>query len=206
MSEKYKEVMDHVRLSDAARLRILDKVNASESKNRSFQWRQWGALAACLVVAIAGILVWHAHNPATPKQNPTVMAPSSIEEQPTLEALQAAMGFPVEDIRTLFPETAEFQFKNYFYEIAEITVQDGSQEIVFRKAAGSDDISGDYNVYAVTEKVEADGTTFTMQGNGDTVTVVLWQKGEYTYALSLTPGMAKEDVTALCTQILALEK
>ena len=171
--------MDHVRLSDAARLRILDKVNASESKNRSFQWRQWGALAACLVVAIAGILVWHAQNPATPKQKPTVMAPSSIEEQPTLKALQAAMGFPIEDIRTLFPETAEFQFKNYFYEIAEITVQDDGQEIVFRKAAGSDDISGDYNVYAVTEKVEADGTTFTMKGNGDTVTVVLWQKGAY---------------------------
>ncbi len=205
MSEKYKEVMDHVRLSDAARLRILDKVNASESKNRSFQWRQWGALAACLVVAIAGILVWRTQNPATPKQNPVVTAPSSIEEHPTLESLQAAMGFSVEDIRTLFPETAAFQYKNYFYEIGEVTVQDGNQEIVFRKAAGSDDISGDYNVYAVTEKVEADGTTFTMKGNGDTVSVVLWQKGDHAYALSLTPAMAEKDVTTLCTQILGLE-
>ena len=143
MSKKYNEVMDHVRLSDAARLRILDRVHESETKGRSFQWRQWGALAACLVVALAGILVWHAQNPAAPKKNPTVMAPSSIEDHPTLDALQAAMGFPIEDIRTLFPDTAEVQFKNYFYEIAEIIVQDDGQEIVFRKAAGSDDTSGD---------------------------------------------------------------
>ena len=205
LSKKYNEIMDHVRLSDAARTRILEQVEKAEVRHSTFQWTQWGAIAACLAIALIGIFAWTAQNKPVPDKGPVLTGPVSPEETASLDELSEAVGFPVEDVASICSADAEVQYTNLFDEMAEITVQDGGQKIVFRKAQGSDDISGDYNAYDVTQETTLAGVPCTLKGDGATVTLILWEKDGCSYALRLEPALAEAEASALCTQILNLQ-
>ena len=57
---RYEEIMDQVQMTDEMRARVLKKVRqadltAPEERCRApATWRRWGAMAACLVVVVAG--------------------------------------------------------------------------------------------------------------------------------------------------------
>ena len=205
MSKKYDEVMEHVKLSDAARARILDKIDQQKRKSHGFQWKQWAALAACLVVVIAGVLVWNNQNKPTPGQDPIVMVPTAPVECADLAELEKGVGFPVEDIAKAVPEAEQITYINYANELAEINLTHGEQAICFRKSKGDEDNTGDYNIYDTTKEVELNGIACTMKGNGDTITLVIWQKDGYTYSLSFEPATSTNEASALCEQVLALQ-
>ena len=204
MSKKYDEVMEHVKLSDAARRRILDNISQSESesKSRGFQWRQWAALAACLVVAVAGILVWNSQNKPTPGPNPELMTPTAPVECADLAELEKAVGFPIEDIAKAVPEAEQITYTNYFNELAQVDVTRDGQEISFRKSKGDEDNSGDYNSYDVTKEVELNGVPCTMKGDGSTITLVIWQKDGFAYSLRFEPATSEDEAADLCQQLL----
>ena len=197
MSKKYDEVMEHVKLSDAARARIQDKISQQESKSHGFQWRQWAAMAACLVVVIAGVLVWNNQNKPSPGQDPILTAPMAPVECEDLAELEESIGFPVEDAAKAVPEAEQITYINYANEIAEINLTRGEQTISFRKSKGDEDNSGDYNVYDNTDEVELNGITYTMKGNDGTITLVIWQKDGFSYSLNFEPPTTIDDVTSL---------
>ena len=66
--------------------------------------------------------------------------------------------------------------------------KDAEQEIYIRKAAGKDDISGDYNDYPQKSTVTIDGIEVTFKGNNDLVNVALWQAGDYSFAIGANNG------------------
>lgn len=77
---------------------------------------------------------------------------------------------------------------------------------VIRKAAGSDDISGDYNDYPQQRNMflGADETEVWAQGGTDgTINLVTWTKGEYTYSLGAYNGasMTEDEVAEIFNQI-----
>ncbi len=67
--------------------------------------------------------------------------------------------------------------------IVEVTYSDGRNEICVRKGDGTDDISGDYNVYKNVSEKEIGGNTVTLKGNGDGVSSVTWTDGTYFYSI-----------------------
>ena len=64
---------------------------------------------------------------------------------------------------------------------------DNGSDMTIRKAAGSGDISGDYNVYAQTE-IAGDAT---LKGANDTFSLAIWEKDGYTYSVSVSQALSQ---------------
>lgn len=90
---------------------------------------------------------------------------------------------------------------------------DENRYICVRKAAGSGDISGDWNVYA-REQTKTVGTkTVVMKGNGGQVSLATWTEGGYTYSVGVydidgykidgtrDAGLSEDEMTRIIAQI-----
>lgn len=75
---------------------------------------------------------------------------------------------------------------------------DKSAEILFRKGAGKDDISGDYNTYKETATEKIGSVSVTLKGSDGKVNVATWTDGDYSYAIDInSAGLAKSAVSEL---------
>ena len=70
-----------------------------------------------------------------------------------------------------------------------------------RKAAGSDDISGDYNEYTATEAKTETGKAVTLKGSGAKIMLALWTDGGYTYCVGVTGGAKEADILAMADAV-----
>ena len=70
-----------------------------------------------------------------------------------------------------------------------------------RKAAGSDDISGDYNEYSVAEAKTPAGKAVTLKGSGGKIMLALWAENGYTYCVGITDGLGEADMLALADAV-----
>ena len=59
----------------------------------------------------------------------------------------------------------------------------GINEIRVRKGKGTDDISGDYNVYKNVSEKKIGENTVTLKGSGDGVNSAVWTDGTYSYSI-----------------------
>ena len=66
---------------------------------------------------------------------------------------------------------------------------------------GSEDISGDYNVYTQVKTADVNGTAVTMKGENGLVHLAIWTGGGYTYSISARAGMSEADMTALVRSV-----
>ena len=87
-------------------------------------------------------------------------------------------------------------------EMIQIIFVNGEARLFVRKAAGNDDISGDYNNYAETKTVDIGGSTVTMKGDDGAVQLAIWTNNGYTYAVMSDEAMTVENMTSLVAQIL----
>lgn len=86
--------------------------------------------------------------------------------------------------------------------IFEIDYASGEDRAAYvRKAAGAEDISGDYNVYEEEQTVEAGSVSVTLKGNDGLVYLAVWTDGGYSYALNVTAGLSQSEMTALVSEI-----
>lgn len=76
-------------------------------------------------------------------------------------------------------------------------------EYVVRKAAGSEDVSGDYNDYAETWTVDTDKACYTFSGDGDAVSLITWESDGYSFSLGAYGGatLSADDATSLVERI-----
>lgn len=85
--------------------------------------------------------------------------------------------------------------------IVEVRYSNGSNEIRVRKGKGTDDISGDYNVYKNVSKKKIGGNTVTLKGNGDGVSSATWTDGTYSCSIfsenELTNKLVESIVAAM---------
>ena len=79
----------------------------------------------------------------------------------------------------------------------QLSWQEDETFFIYRTAEGDADISGDYNSWAATETVELCGRDTTLKGDGETVSVVLWQQEGMTFSLTADPGVSVEKVEAI---------
>lgn len=213
--KRYDEIMYHIRVTDDMRSRILENIEAGDiaaerrRKQTDRTVTKLLSMAACLAVIIAAASALR-----SPAQVSTsddlqtnegdtpgfVQGGADIVEPDSAAALSAAVGFEVNDIDLPFtPEQTEYI--SYWHELAEIDYTGEGKTACYRKAAGTEDCSGDYNVYTDVTEFEAGSITVTLKGDAGQYTLAIWTDGSYSYSLSLSDGLSLSDWQALMNSI-----
>lgn len=204
---KYNEIMDKIEVTEDMRQRVLKNVeeecsNAdnviqfpSRNKKKYASLVGVAAVAAVCIIAGKGII----GNTPTVPDNPEgdVMIQGPVEAGSAQE-LSNNVGFEISDIKALADKADEIYYSS-IGDIAEIMYSTADNTISYRKAPGSDDISGDYNTYVTIVEKEIDGINMTIKGNEDENDVnkffnAIWTKDGYSYSLSFENGV---DVTEI---------
>lgn len=124
-------------------------------------------------------------------------APTSLGAAPELKnsvtfvpAIPTAVpgGYAVDEISTLSDD-----FVQIFY-------QKGDNEILYRTAKGTDDISGDYNVYSDVKTVKIGDTEVTVR-KADKTASVIWTDGDYSYSLYADGGLTDKELSDIISSI-----
>lgn len=130
-----------------------------------------------------------------------VQIPSPLADYETLAEAAKAVGFELTvpdalngsdhyDVSTIANETLQVIYRKGENETARV-----------RKAAGTEDISGDYNVYAQVETATADGIQITLKGNAGKISLATWTDKGYTYAISVEGGIPVGEMTQLVSSV-----
>lgn len=86
--------------------------------------------------------------------------------------------------------------------LLEIIYANESSSISIRKAAGSEDISGDYNAYAVSVTENIGENEVVMKGREEgSVSLAVWTAGDYTYAISAADEISVEECGELVREV-----
>ena len=87
------------------------------------------------------------------------------------------------------------------------TSTDGKQDIYIRKGAGSEDISGNYNIFAQSGKLELSGftqtATVTTKGANGKIQLATWTKGDYSYSVDSSTPLSTTQMTNLVETVNA---
>ena len=77
----------------------------------------------------------------------------------------------------------------------------GAQEIRIRKAPGAGDISGDYSAYPHQETASVGGSSVTLKGDGDTVSLAVWARDGYACSIQVTAPITREAMLQLVQDV-----
>lgn len=131
------------------------------------------------------------------------MVGNGMVEVDSLAELSQVLGFSVPEIKNIPFEVTNTVYTNGWNEFAQVEYQGGNQteseEVLFRKAKGTDDISGDYNVYTDVKEITVNETAVTLKGENGQYSLAIWQQDGFTYSLSYEPG-GREDAFVMMIQ------
>lgn len=131
----------------------------------------------------------------------SALAINGLEEVNSLEELSQALGFLVPEIKNIPFEVKNTVYTNGWNEFAQIVYQGEHDEIMFRKARGADDISGDFNTYEDEKTVAIKDASVTLKGENGNYSLAAWQQDGFTYSLSLKPGGSEAVFTEMIQSI-----
>lgn len=201
----YRTLMEHVKLTPEARQRILTNVQQADLSpqpekvvpfpRRRQTWRRWASLAACLVVVVAALFAVPLLR-EEPDTAPPVQVLPPFRQVDSLDALSEAVGFPVTEVSKLPFDPVNTTYTAYDEGLAEITYTGpDSQTATYRQSCGSEDNSGDYNLYPDTQALPEQNAT--LKGQDGLYTLALWTDDTYTYSLHLSSGLSADAWQAL---------
>ena len=163
------------------------------------------ALVLCLAAALA-LVGCGSTETAKPAEEEIVGADPSTwgpVEHETLEDAESVAGIEMtvpEDILGSKP-TAFLTWYERAYIDAVYTDADGNDTARVRKAAGDDDISGDYNNYIEVATETVGGSTVTVKGEDGRIMVAMWTDGEYSYCISVDAGLTVDELAVLIAEV-----
>lgn len=134
-----------------------------------------GAMMALSLVACGSDNTTHTQNP--------VEIPNPFTECKTMEEAAQLVGFDV-----VVPDAIEGMDKSVIRadaegKLIEVIYRNEEEEIVIRKAVGSEDISGDYTQYADTNITTIGDLTVTTKGENGQINLATWTDNGYTYSI-----------------------
>lgn len=129
------------------------------------------------------------------------MVGNGMVEVDSLAELSKSIGFSVPEVKNIPFEVTSTVYTNGWNEFAQVEYQGESQEeaVLFRKARGTDDISGDYNVYSDVTEITVNDMAVTLKGENGVYSLAIWQQDEFVYSLSYEPG-GSEDAYVMMIQ------
>lgn len=111
------------------------------------------------------------------------------------------LSFVWEAVKSLPFTPEQTEYISYWHELAEIYYTGEGKTACYRKAAGTVDCSGDYNVYTDVTEFEAGSITVTLKGDAGQYTLAIWTDGSYSYSLSLSDGLSLSDWQTIMNSI-----
>ncbi len=123
-------------------------------------------------------------------KNEDVQIPNPLTEHETLADLAKTVGFDV-TLPTLDKAYKETAFIDISGTTADVRFADDEDTITFRKAKGSDDISGDNNTYKENKTIAVKDVSVSVKGN-DGINTATWQKDGFTYSFSSDKAMTQD--------------
>lgn len=127
--------------------------------------------------------------------------PNPVVEYKTVEDAEKAIDFKVPTPEKL-PKGYELDSVSVISnEIFQIFYKNGENEILYRAAKGSEDISGDYNEYEAEETDEINGLSITLKGDGSKYYTAIWNDGEFSYALGADNELEKEIFIKIISEV-----
>lgn len=123
-------------------------------------------------------------------KNEDVQIPNPLTEHETLADLAKTVGFDV-TLPTLDKAYKETAFIDISGTIADVRFADDEDTITFRKAKGSDDISGDNKTYKENKTIAVKDVSVSVKGN-DGINTAIWQKDGFTYSFSSDKAMTQD--------------
>lgn len=208
---KYSAAMEKLRVTPEEREHLLERAleQAQQGNNdpRAVHTRRcWAPLAAaaCICLVLAGVMFipgWSGF--AT---SPLVQVTNPIVQSEDLEALRTDVPF---ELRVPVELTEDWQVEDASLiggTLAQVSYSDGTNTITYRMAEGTEDVSGDYNVYPWTTETNVDGIAVTLKGQEeDAVLLAVWTDGQYSYALSCSAPLTAEEAAAMAASVAPLE-
>lgn len=135
-----------------------------------------------------------------PASMDTAQIPNPFTDHATLKEAAKAVGFEL-----TAPEEVNGSLRQNIQTINGKMIQvlygNDENKICIRKAPGSDDISGDYNVYPTITSVRMNGAKVTMKGKNNLVHLATWTSGRYSYSILAWAGMSNADISALIQSV-----
>lgn len=132
-------------------------------------------------------------------ENPVQM-PNPFTEHETVENAKRALSFdPV--IPTAVPNGYRLDcISTMSDDFIQLVYKNGENEFMYRMAKGTDDISGDCNVYKNVKTVDAENLKITVRGN-DKINGAVWTDGTYSYSVYSSEGISESDALKLVSSI-----
>ena len=122
----------------------------------------------------------------TDPQHEPVQTVPRFTEVSSLEELETAVGFELEELSGLPFAVTDVTYTVFGQEMAEIRYLGEEETAVFRKAAGGEDPSGDYTQYGDILTISAAGHQVTLKGDQGLYFLAIWQEGACTCSLRLS--------------------
>lgn len=113
----------------------------------------------------------------------------------TLEEAEKAAGFEIETLDEVLEGYERKEVRVIENELSEIIYENKEAQIRFRKAKGSEDISGDYNKYEESNVIKLGDLEVTIKGNQGNAKIAVWTNGDYSYAITVSGDKGIENST-----------
>ena len=131
----------------------------------------------------------------------TAQLPNPQHQHNTVEALEAAVGFPV----PVPAAPAGFSFtliQDIGGALAELRWSDEVQELTYRVSRGGSDNSGDDTVYPASGTLAVKGTSVQWRGDEDGIRVALWTRDGFSFSLRASDGLTERQVQQMAESVL----
>lgn len=130
------------------------------------------------------------------KQGEAVQMPNPRHDHDSIEALAAAVPFPV--VAPTVPDGYTLTgITDISYNLAELVYTNSAgQTITYRVSKQSGDISGDFNQYDKIDTITIQGVAVTCRG-GDLIQTAIWEANGYSYAVTSTQGLTQAQLETL---------
>ncbi len=192
---RYNKIMDNIQVTEVIHDRIMRKIDetdfTTETTNRSsyHQYRRIISIAACLAIICIGImggkLIFNNEENLVEQVVPDIVEYNSIAE------LNQNAGFEISEVKNVPFSIKKTAYILYWGELAEITYSNDEEELVYRKAVGNEDISGNYNEYSKEKKCIIDDYEVTIKGDMNGYTLAVWQKDSDSYSLEFSKRVSE---------------
>ena len=198
MKNRYGKVMNHIEVTTDMRDRILNNINRLDLNQIPYKimpfpnYKKYLSIAACFVILLVGSFL--VQNRINWTREPTQQAIPDIVEYHSANELSKAVGFTVKEIQNIPFEVETVQYTAYWKELAEIRSIGRNNTLVFRMAARSEDVSGDYSVYTDIKNVTVNGTLFTLKGDASKYKIAVWQAEGYSYSVQFTEAVSEQEM------------
>lgn len=203
--DKYTELMEKVQVTPEMKKKLLKRIeteNITYKKKNYFicyLHRNFLPMAACFVLICTAILaIWRPFQKEQP-ENPQgeLTTNFGVFEAQSASELSEMVGFPVSDIKAFASTADTITWLAYGTDLAEIDYESNNQTICYRKSVGTEDNSGDYNEYALTNKIQIGTSIINIKGNDGKYNLAVWNDDTYSYSINLSTALSKKQFIKL---------